>query len=146
MSIYDFSDELREGYLSGEKNKLLKQLIKAIKDANMKYNELIDFGVSQEIDGVMRLFIDYGINRGGVTPKDETIAGIMGIQRAFDLSDSDDYADDKKKIDKWRKVLSVFRSYGAVDRKLYFMMLSGAQIEQSWDRLLIDGVDYVNIY
>jgi len=145
MSIHDFSDELREGYLSGERNKLLKKLIKSIKDAHMEYNELIDFGVSQEIDGVMRLFIDYVINRGGVTPKDKTIAGIMGISRANYLREisEEDY---EKKIEEGRKILSVLRRYDAVSRHLQFMFLSGAQIEQAWDRILIDGIDYVNIY
>lgn len=154
MSIYDLSDELIKRNWGGKRNRLLNDLRESIQDAHRSYKELDDFGVSQEIEAVIRLYIEYVIQKGNVTPKDKTIAGIMGIGRALRAIDlreisEEDYerahANYDKKIDEGRKILSVLRRYEAVSRNLYFMSLSGARIESVYNQLLIDGVDYVSI-
>lgn len=153
MSILDFSDESKKGYWIA-RPRLLKNLRESIKDAHMAHNELSDFGVSQESEVVIRFFSEYVIQKGNVTPKDKTISGIMGIVRArgaLDLREisREDYerahANLDKKIDEGRKILNVLRKYEAVSQNLYFMSLSGAQIEPVYDTLCIDGIDYVNV-
>jgi len=142
MSIFDFSDERKKEYWS-KRNSLLKDLRESINDAHMEYKELSDFCVSPESKAVIRFFIEYVINKGGVTPRDETIAGIMGLLRpsSRELSDENYY----KKIDEGRKILSVLRKYEAVGQNLYFMSLSGARINLSWNQIVIDGIDHFSI-
>lgn len=144
MSIYDFSDELRKGYWRGERKYLLSKLRETIKDAHKTHSELNDVGISKETQAVIRFFKEYVIQKSWVTPKDETVAGIMGISRAYHQRDisEEDY---EKKIDKGRKILSVLRGYNAVDRKMYFMILSGARFESSWNQLCVDGIDYIHV-
>ncbi len=140
MSIWDFSDELRKGYLRGGKNALLSKLRKLIEDAHREDKELRDFGVSEEMAAVIKFFKEYVIQKEQVTPKADTIAGIMGLSRAR-LSDEDHY----KKIDEGRKILSVLRRYFGVGMNLHLMSLSGARIKHVWNRVLIDGGEHFYI-